>query len=156
MKISVIVEVGEQALAGEQAGRGVALVVFHNVRSVVGVEDLGGVLANLFEGLLLEFDLDAGLLFEDFDSLVPRLALRGGRFLVVLDLDGGGVLLLCDFIAATTASNTDHGRNCKSSGDKFASQLHRFLLFSFFTDERTFRRLLKPVEMPSTRNIRDR
>ena len=57
----VIVEVGEQALAGEQTGRGVALVVFHNVRSVVGVEDLGGVLANLFEGLLLEFDLDAGL-----------------------------------------------------------------------------------------------
>ena len=37
----VIVEVGEQALAGEQAGRGVALVVFRNVRSVVGVEDLG-------------------------------------------------------------------------------------------------------------------
>ena len=57
----VIVEVGEQTLAGEQAGRGVALVVFRNVRSVVGVEDLGGVLANLFEGLLLEFDLDAGL-----------------------------------------------------------------------------------------------
>lgn len=46
---------------GARIQAGVALVAFRNVRSVVGVEDLGGVLANLFEGLLLEFDLDAGL-----------------------------------------------------------------------------------------------
>jgi len=38
--LDVVVEVRQQALAGEQAGGSVALVVFHDVGRLVGVEDL--------------------------------------------------------------------------------------------------------------------
>ena len=124
----VIVQIGEQALAGQQAGGGVALVVLHDIRSLIGIKDLGRILANLLEGLLFEFDLDAGFLFEDFHGLGPSFALGPVIFFIVPDFDGLRIALLCAVIAATACKTqcSEHGRHCQSGGDKFTGGLHCF------------------------------
>ena len=108
----VIIEIGQQPLAGEQPGSGVALVILHDIRSVVRVENLRGILPDLFKSLLLEIDFDAGLLFKNRNGFVPRLCLSSGRFLIMPYLDGGGMLLLSS--AAATPGHADHSRHGKA------------------------------------------
>ena len=75
-------------MASEQTSSGVALVVFHNIRRFIGIQNLSSVLTNLLEGFLLKLDLDSGLLLEDFHGFGPRLALCAVVFLVMPDFDG--------------------------------------------------------------------
>ena len=81
-------DVGDQARAGEEAGRRVALVELHEVGSGVGVEHLAGRLLDLLEGLLLELDGRAGLFFEDLDGFGPGLAHGAVGAFVVPELQG--------------------------------------------------------------------
>jgi hypothetical protein len=79
----------DEALGGELAGRGVALVVLHHVRyGVTGEHDLG-VLLDLLEGLCLGLDRHLGVLgLEDLDRLGPALA--HGRVCRLVVPDGEG------------------------------------------------------------------
>ena len=72
---------------GKEARGRVALVELHEVGSRVGVEHLARGLLDLLEGLLLELDRRAGLLFEDLDGLGPGLAHRAVGAFVVPELE---------------------------------------------------------------------
>ena len=110
-------DVGDQARAGEEAGRRVALVELHEVGRRVGVEHLARGLLDLLEALLLELDGRAGLLFEDLDGLGPGLAHRAVGALVVPELERVAGFARCRRSAGAAGEREAGDRQRADEGD---------------------------------------
>jgi hypothetical protein len=126
-RLADVREVGQQALRREQAGGGVALVVLHDVRALVGVEDHSGVLLDLLESLALEPDRDARVLaLEDLDRPVPGDAHRTVRALVVPQLERRGAAAALLVIAAAAGEDGGRRGDCHPRGEKPSVWPHRY------------------------------
>src|SRR5690606_29793208 len=76
-------------------------------------------LLDLFEGLLLELDLRAGLLLEGLDGLVPGLAHRTVGTLVVPELERLSVA-----VVASRGGAAGEGYACGGQGGECRQRLH--------------------------------
>src|SRR5699024_10943212 len=105
-------EIGEQALRGELAAVGVALVELDDIGNFVARQGDLGVLANRIEAGLLKIDSDVGVfLLEYFQRALPALALSGCGVLVLENLEG-----LAIPFCGRPAGGQAHGHRGESSG----------------------------------------